>query len=140
MAISITFDTGGGGGSITLVTPTVIYGTDYFDMRFSQHTLRTGDGEEVTYDGAGKNVVEGDIVMKGVLWSEGDAFRTWVRTKAVYALNKFTITPPSGLDLGLGKGVAIANCNFIGDDDKGVFKHVVPGVFKIKFPYTFVRI
>ena len=136
----ITFDTLAVGGSLDLVTPTVVYGTDYFDKRYSQHKFRTGDGALVTYDGAGKNVVEGVIVMKGVGWDEGGSLRTWLRTKAVYALNSFTITPASSeLDLGLGKGIAVTGCNYTKDDDKGVFIHQTPGVFKINFPYTFVR-
>ena len=65
--------------------------------------------------------------------------RDRLHDKAIFALNSFTITPPAELDLGKGKGVVIADCNFIGHDDKGIFKLVVPGDFKIKFPYTFVR-
>ena len=138
MGVSIKFDTLLMGGSITLITPTIVYGTDYYHKRYNQYSNRTADGTLVTYD-TGLSLVEGEIIMKGVLWNEGDSFRTWLHEKALFAFQSFTITPPNGLDLGKGKGVAIANCNFVGDDDKGVFKHVEPGIFKIKFPYSFVR-
>jgi len=138
MGISITFDTLIVGGDITLITPTVVYGTDYFDMRYNQSSNRTADGTLVTY-GTGLSVVSGEIIMKGVSWIEGDNFRTWLHDEVIFALNSFTITPPAELDLGKGKGVVVAGCNFIGHDDKGVLKLVVPGNFKIKFPYTFVR-
>lgn len=138
MAVSITFDTLAVGGDITLVTPTVVYGTNFSDGRYNQTSNRTADGTLVTYD-TGLSVVTGEILMKGVTYTEGDAFRTWLHEEAIFALTSFTITPPSGLDLGKGEGVAIADCNFVGQHDKGIFKLVVPGHFKIKFPYTFVR-
>lgn len=136
MGISITFNTGS--SSITLTTPTVVYGTDFFDNRYNQTSIRTCDGELITY-GTGLSIVNGEIVMKGVDWTEGDNFRTWLHNEAVFSMNKFTITPPSQLDLGKGKGRSITSVNFVGEDDKGVFKLVVPGVFNITFPYTFVR-
>jgi len=138
MGISITFNTGLSGGSITLVTPTVVYGTDYYDEVFNQNSLRTADGELITYGNITK-VVNGVILMKGVSFTEGDNFRTWLREKAIFAQNKFTITPPTELDLGRGKGNSIAFCNFVGTNTKGVFKYEVPGVFKINFPYTFLN-
>lgn len=139
MGIDLTFNTLLAGGSVTIYTPAVVFGTDYADKRFNQYVKRTADGNLVTYDN-GLNVVEGEIRMKGVTWSYGDLLRTWLHEKAIFGFQSFTISSTSGqLDLGLGKGVNVTGCNFLGDDDKGVFKYVTPGVYTITFPYTFVR-
>ena len=138
--VSVIFDTLLSGGAITVTVPSVVYGTDYSDQRYAQHSLRTGDGNLVVYDGAGKNVVDGSVIMKGVSTYMGEDFKIWLRDEAVFGLNKFTITPPALLDLGLGRGVPVINCNFMKDNDAGVFKYVVPGVYKVNFPYSFVRI
>jgi len=137
---TIIFDTLVGGGSLTLTTPTIVYGTDFSDARYNQSSHRTGDGTLVTYNPAGLSVVTGVIIMKGVLLSEGNALKTWLHDKAIFGLNKFTITPPTGVDLGLGVSTNVTLCDFVGTDDSSVFRHKVPSIFLIKFPYTFVRV
>ena len=136
--VDIVFDTGGTGNSVT-VTGHVVYDSFFGDERYGQHSLRTGDGALVTYDNAGINVVEGEIVIKNVTYENGEQLRTWIRRKAVYKLNAFSITVPTGVDLGEGKGINLAGVNFNDDTDKKVFKYEAPGLYTIKFPYTYVR-
>ena len=136
--VDTVFDLGGSGNSVT-VTGQVVYGTIFEDERWGQHSLRVGDGSLVTYDNAGINVVNGEIRIKAVEYANGEELRTWIREKAVYKLNQFTITTPSGVDLGNGKGNSLLNVNYDKFDMKGIFKFKAPGLYDIIFPYTFVR-
>jgi len=124
---------------------TIIYGTTFSDKRYSQVAQRTGEGDLRVYD-TGVNVVTSDILMKNVSYTDGELLRTWIREKAIYQLNSFSVTVYNEdgsvnqeVDLGNGKGQTLYNVQLTKDTDKGFFKYNVPGLYKIKLPLTYVR-
>lgn len=135
--VDLIFDIGGSGGDVT-VTGQVVYGTKFYDERYNQYSMRTAEGFIVTYD-TGTNIVIGEIIIKAVSYINGEQLRTWLHDKAIYMLNKFSITVPPEVDLGEGKDGDLTAVCFNGKDDKGVFQYNPPGIYKIKFPYTYVR-
>ena len=134
--VTITFTAATGGVSID---GQVVYDSYFADDRFNQTTQRTADGALVTYDVAGKNIVNGEIVIKNVTYADGELLRLWIMNKAIYMQNSFTITTPVGIDLGEGKGVNISSANYMKKDMKGVLKYRIPGIYLVTFPYSFVR-
>lgn len=137
MAINITFTSGI--YPIT-ISGTVVYGTEFWDDRYGQKTLRTGDGALVTYDNAGINIVNGKIVIKNVSYADGEILREWIQKRIKFRLNNFIITVPADVDLGQGKGVNLVNVIFDEDTTKGLLKYKAPGNYDVNFPYTYVRI
>jgi len=125
-------------GAVTF-TGIVVYESNWADSRFNQTSQRTTDGTLVTYDVAGQNIINGVINVKNVTYADGELLRTWIREKAIYMLNNFTITIPIGVDLGNGKSVDILAANFTRKNMNGVLKYRIPGIYTIKFPYTYVR-
>ena len=134
--VTLNFDTG---IEDVDVTGTVVYATDFEDERFGQHSHITGDGDPVAFDFSGFNIITGVIVIKGVIYTEGLALRTWLHDEAIFALEEFIITTPDGIDLGLGKGVNLTSVKFKGKSDNGVFKYSQPGIYTINFPYRLKR-
>lgn len=134
--VNITFDKG---GDSIIVTGQIVYGTIFEDERWGQYALLTGDGQLVTYDNTGVDIVEGEIIIKAVDYTNGEALRLWIREVAVYKLNKFSVVVPNGVDLGNGKGLNLSNVNYNKFDMKGVFTYKAPGLYDIKFPYTYAR-
>ena len=134
--VTITFDCGG--GDSVSIDGQIVYGTKFADRRYNQYGMRTADGSLVVYD-TGLNVVSGEIIIKNVSYTDGELLRTWLHEKAIFQKNKFDITTPDGVDLGEGKGEDIIDANFEGDSDNGVFQYSAPGLYKITFPYTYVR-
>jgi len=121
------------------VTGSVVYATKYTTNRYGQTAEQTVDGEMVTVDNNGLNVIEGIIVITSVEYDEGEALRAWLRDDAVFRQEAISISSDCAeLDLGLGKDVAITNANFSKNNDKGVFKLRAPKRFDIKFPYSVV--
>ncbi len=136
--VEISFDTGAASGSVS-IDGNIIYGTDFAISRYGQVSQRTGDGALVTYDNSGLNILSGKIVIKNVSYADGVLLRDWLYTKAIFELNKFDITVPSEVDLGEGKGSDISDANFVGTDDKGVFRYIAPGLYSIEFPYSYIK-
>ncbi len=134
--VTITFTASGGAVSID---GQVVYSSKFADERYSQTSQTTGDGALVVYDVGGVDVVFGEIIIKAVSYADGELLRTWIRTKAIYMLNSFSVTTPAGVDLGNGKGVALANVNFMQKNMRNVLKYKPPGVWLVKFPYRYVR-
>ena len=134
--VNITFDCGG--GDSVIFSGQIVYGTKFADKRYNQYSMRTADGSLVAYD-TGLNVVAGEIIIKNVSYADGELLRTWLHEKAIFQFNKFDITTPDDVDLGEGKGDDIIDANFNGNDDSNVFQYTVPGLYKIVFPYTYVR-
>ena len=134
---TITFDTGLVNGSVSLVG-NIVYGTEWFEKRYNQSTVRLATGELRTYD-SGLNIVEGVISIKNVSRDNGNAFNEWVRDYAIFQFRPFTITVPAGVDLGNGLGVNILNARLTASDTKKIAKFVVPEKFQFKIPYTYRR-
>lgn len=117
----------------------VVYGTDFWDDRRNQYELDVADGNDVVYDN-GPTICHGVLVMKAVTYAYGDAFRTWLRTYALWAYNTFTISAVANLDLGKGKNTQLTSVRYDGGASlKGVFTFVSPGYYDINFPYRFTR-
>ena len=125
------------GGSIDLVG-NVVYGTDYYDKRINQITQRTLDGALLTYD-SGTNICFGTLKMENLTKSNGQDLKAWIRDKAVFSLNSFTITPPSGVDLGLGEGIAVAGVKLLATDYKDMLTFKAPARWSLVMNYQFVR-
>ena len=126
------------GGAVT-VSATVIYGTEHSNERINQVSQRTLDGYRNTWD-SGVTIVSTMLKLKNLSKTDGDALRTWLRTKAVFSLKYFTITTPDGVDLGLGEGTDITDAKFTATNDSAVFAYRAPGVFDVNFPFEFVRV
>lgn len=131
-------------GAVT-VTGNVVYGTDFFDRRLNQFELLTADGGDIVYDN-GPLVANCTLIIKGVSYTDGDAFRTWCKTKIIFAANKFKMSAVAGVDLGMGKNTAVQTSggSYIaryngGQDLNGVLEYVAPDQFNITFPYRFTR-
>ena len=138
--VNITLDNGEVNGSIT-ISATLVYGTQFSDKRFNQSALRIATGEYRVYD-TGNNVVMGEMVAKNVSYEDGELLRAWIREKIVFQLKQFSIvldTSCEEVNLGNGKGIDIVDASFTSDTDKSVFKYSAPGLYKLKFPYTYVR-
>lgn len=134
--VDVTFNTG---SSALVVSCQVIYGTIFNDERYNQFSNRMADGALITYD-TGLNIVNGLILMKAVSIAHGELLRTWIREDAVFQLNNFSIIPGNALiDIGNGAGVTILNANFKGLTTEGVFEKHPPNIYKVNFPFTFVR-
>ena len=135
--VTMTFKTLAGGALV--IDCQVVYGTVFDDERYNQFSARMGDGTLRTYD-TGRNIVKGIIIMKAVSLVQGELLRTWIRADAIFQLNTFTITPShSSIDIGNGDGVAVTGANFIGLSTEGVFEKLSPGIYKLNFPFSFVR-
>lgn len=130
--------------NVCTVEGSVVYGTNFEDDRYNQHAEYNSVGDLITYD-TGFNIVSGELIIKNLTYEQGELLREFIREKLVYRLRKFSIETSvsifqQGVDLGLGKGVTIPNAKFTRGDDKGVFTYTPPGIYKIKFPYTFRRV
>jgi hypothetical protein len=141
--VDITFDTENPLGSVT-IRGTLVYGTEFNDTRFNQSSERMATGEFRVYD-TGLNIVAGGLLMKNVSYAHGELLRTWIREKAVYMLNPFKISVkdckgnPADADIGNGKGVDIVGAQLTTQRDKDILKYRAPGLYQVKFPYTYVR-
>jgi hypothetical protein len=127
------------GTDVVTITGSPTYSTSFEIKRLFQSTTRTIDGGIVTYDGSGIDIVEGNLYLKAVSYSHGEALRTWIRTKIVYSKNTFSITVPNEVDLGMGKGINLSNVTFPKKGDSGVFSFTPPNNYKINFPFTYRR-
>ena len=127
------------GANIVTVSAAVVYGTDWSDNRLNQFELLTADGVDVVYDD-GPTQAHGVLVMKGLSYTDGDALRTWLKTKAIYALNTFSISALANTDLGKGKNTIITSARWDGGQStSGAFSLVAPGNYDVNFPYRFLR-
>lgn len=127
-------------GSNTLVIAgNIVYGTEYFDTRYNQHSQLNAIGDLITYD-TGFNRVTTEILIKNVSYTDGENLRSFIRTKLIYQLNTFTLTCSSAeVNLGNGKNTALSNCKFNKTDDDGVLKYVPPGLYQVSLPVTYRR-
>ena len=140
--VEVKFETTIGSESVE-IEGSVVYGTIFHDERYNQYSQRTATGNLRVYD-TGINVVSGLLIIKNVTYDDGEALRTWIREKAIYQLNSFTISStdcgsPAQIDLGRGKGVSITNVTLTEKTDKGIFKYAAPGNYNVKFPFTYIR-
>jgi hypothetical protein len=122
------------------VTGIVLYDTDFFDKAMNQY-------EGITLDGG--SIVEGNLVtrshgvilMAAISLVQGRAFRTWLREKLNFKGNYLGIgLAGAAIDIGKGVGVDIAfadRARFADKDTKGTTKQGAPGLFSLKFNYTF---
>jgi len=134
---TIIFDCGG--GNSVSIDGEFVYESTFHDERHNQFLKKTAEGMAIAYDISGTNIIEGIIVIKNVSYADGELLRTWLYEKAVFQLNSFSVTTPSGVDLGEGKGASLTNVNFNKKNDSGVFRYIEPGIYKIKFPYVCKR-
>lgn len=133
--VNVTFQTG---SEQVSVLGSVIYGTDFYTRRLNQFSLELADGEDAVYD-AGPNVVMGTLMMKGIDYSEGLDFETWLKEELIFQKNKFSIQGISGVNLGKGLGEGISDARFTGGKStQSVLQLVAPGKFNLTFPYKFI--
>ncbi len=126
--------------SITIGTVTInrnpSIGTVWHNERMNQETGITADGGRVTYDN-GPTLLLGTIILRGVAKSEGDSLLTYLSGTAVFGKNSFTITPPTGCDLGAGSGTAVTSAYWNGGNTTEGFLDMSPNsaLYTITFPY-----
>lgn len=110
--------------------------SDFWKIRLQQDLVRTADGGRAVYD-SGPTELHGVLVIANVAKSEADSLRTYLVSTAVYQKNSFTITPPSGVDIGGVDGVALSTCYFDGGDTiEGVLQPQTPRtLYTIRLPY-----
>lgn len=133
---SITFTQG---ANVCTVDASVVYGTDFWDRRLNQFSLRTADGGTTVVDN-GPTEVHGTLVLKNMSYTDGNNLRTWLRTYALFEKNTFTISAITAVDLGLGKNTQLTLVRYDGGNtDEGVFKYIAPGFYDATIPYRFLR-
>jgi hypothetical protein len=127
-------------GSNTLVIAgSIVYGTEFSDARYNQHSQLNAIGDLITFD-TGFNRVTTEILIKNVSYTDGENLRAFISTRLIYQLNTFTLTPSSSeVNLGNGKGTALTGCKFSKTDDDGVLKYVPPGLYQVSLPVTYRR-
>ena len=126
-------------GNIVTIDGVVVYGSDFWDKKKNQFSERNLSGTDITYS-IDDTVCEGILIIKDVSYLFAQSLKFWLRDKAVFKENTFTIaTNHADINLGSGKGVTITGVNFIKEDDKGVFNYEKPGIYTVKFPYRFIR-
>jgi len=110
--------------------------SDFWHERLQHDTIITADGGRSTYD-SGPTVLHGILVIRNISKAEADAFRTWLTATAIFQKNSFSITPPSGVDLGSGDATAVTSAYYNGPTDlKDVIVPQNPRtLYTINFPY-----
>jgi hypothetical protein len=137
------------GTNAVSVSGSLVYGSDFVPVRLNQIEQKAADGTDIIID-LGPTEIRGALIIKGASLTDGEALRTWLETKTVFAKETFTISGVSEVNLGNGPGVAIStaaeplpttsNARYNGGPTlEGVFEKVAPGVFNIKLPYRFLR-
>jgi hypothetical protein len=118
----------------TITNCNVVYGTEWWNTRLNQWEQKASDGTDIVTD-SGPTKIKGVLMLKNVSKALGDALRTWIVTKAIFAKNPIRISPPVGVDIGAGDA-GILTCRYDGGPtvDK-VLTLVAPGNYNVKFPY-----
>jgi hypothetical protein len=116
---------------------TIVYGTGYNVKRINQSRRETIDGGDLVFD-SGPNIGYGTIILKNVSYENGELFRSYLRNNLNFMRTLFTITPPTGLNLGNGRGIMISYCRLLKSTDDGIFDFVAPGVYNITLEYKFI--
>lgn len=110
------------------------FGSEFYFDRKNQSIEETVDGTLRVYD-AGPTILMGNIILKYVSKTEGDALISFIKSTIVFSKETFTIDPPAGTDLGGGAGIDIQSCNLVETSIKGMFEYISPGVYNINIPY-----
>jgi hypothetical protein len=128
-----------GGSDTFTLTGAIVYGTDFKYTRNNQFEQEAADGVLSVSDG-GPTVVHGVLMMKNISYTDGVLFRAFLESKLIFAKTSFSMTPPATLDFGKGTGTTLTSVNYDGGNtDKGVLELMAPGVWKLEFPYRFVK-
>ncbi|MHA1790274.1 MAG: hypothetical protein ACTSXT_13760 [Candidatus Helarchaeota archaeon] len=131
-----------GGVIDTIVLNGIIsYKTHYYDTPLNQINIQTLDGGFHTY-GNSLQQVNGELEIRGVDYTQGDHFKTWLRDKLIFQGYYLGIEIPVGVDLGKGDHISIVfadKCKMIEKDGDGVAKLVPPKMFNIKFNFKYTR-
>jgi len=125
-------------GNVCGIVGEVVYATDFWFEKNGQVQYITGDSAIVVYDYSAPEMLFAELVVKNVSYADFLLLQTWIREKALYRLNTFTITcnPNTYINLGLGRGVNITNAHYNKSDTEGIFKITPPGIYEIKFPFV----
>ena len=116
----------------------IVYGGASYDALRGQTSVRTLDGlKHVFLPTYSLQTI--DIPIKGVSASEGVALKNWLRDTLRYQERVLKINFSTPLDLGFGVISEVANLDFRGNSDKGVFERRAPGIYNIKLPLEKVR-
>lgn len=118
----------------------IVYGTDFIDVQWNQESHRTLDGQLQTFTN-GIVITPGLIICKGLTKVMGKTFLTWFREDLIYQENRFDILLNGNLiDLGLGEGVDLTQCNYTKNSSEGLYSLHAPGFYNFKIPYEFKRV
>lgn len=126
-------------GSVT-ITNDPEHESDVWQDKKSQVTKEYEDGTFETYS-TGRTMYRGLIVLRFVKQSEYRALRDWLVDTVSFSKTPFDIVPPSFFDAGLGDGVTVTGCTYVGNPTtKEVF---TPNGrlyrYDIEFPYAFPK-
>jgi hypothetical protein len=99
-------------GSVTIgVNPTHETRFDY--RKQSQLTNEFENGTFETF-ASGRTMIDVTLVMEYVSEEDWSSLMTWLNDSVLYSRFSFVVSPPSHLDLGLGKGVDITDATYTG--------------------------
>ena len=128
------------GTPFNVVAAAVVYGSDYEDEQWNQESIRTLDGNKHVYNTPGITVSSGNIIFKGVEYSNGRGFYEWLVETLVFQKNKMDINlNGESIDLGAGLGVNLSDVDYPKADVKGVFARKAPNVWTINLPFEWKR-
>lgn len=119
------------------VTGSIGFNTDFIPKALNHPSIKTADGNELSYWGGVKEFV-GNLEIKGVSYTDGEALRSWLINYVRFKTNTFSISAILNTNLGRGKNVYIPTARYTKDDLEGVFSYQPPGIFNINLPYRFV--
>lgn len=83
---------------------------------FRKQSNLTNEFEDGTFEtfASGRTMIDVTLVMEYVSEDDWSDLVNWLNNTVLYSRFTFLVTPPSHLDLGLGKGVAITNATYTG--------------------------
>jgi len=124
-------------GNLATISKDPSFPTTFFEVRLNHIAGETADGGRITYD-VGPTKIAGNMIWKNVVASEANALRTFLKTRAEFSKNPFTINISdfSNLDIGAGAGVNLTTVHFPNTSLKNIFKPRPPGNFDITLPYV----
>lgn len=109
-------------GTVTLRNPNHESRWDY--RKYSQTVQAYEDGSFETYQ-SGRTMIDVELFIDYISEADFDSFVSWLTNTVNFSRHQFTVTPPSFLNLGLGKGVAITNATYTGPaNTKDIYKPV----------------
>jgi hypothetical protein len=124
------------GANVVNIVGSLGFGSQFYHIPINHLKVDLSDGTDIVYFGGITRIV-GNIELKGVSYSQGNALRNWIINYASYQENTFTISAIVNVDLGRGLNTALTLVKFGKTDLEGVFEYIAPGMFNINFPYYF---